>query len=232
MTSNTTYDLYAIWGSMANNDLYASGAAGTVVRYNGSTWGVQSSGYASSIYSVWGTGGADVWLGTAGTVRRGVRGASAATYGEPSALSETISWSGNYLVAVPVTVSSTMEVASIGLISRAGAGDNINARMAVYADAGGVPGALVTQTGVFTITGSGTYLRSVTQARLEPGTYWIMHLFDNTSPMGYSSGGGGPGYRYLSYSYGSGFPGTAPGMGDATGTGYRVNYYISGFTVP
>ena len=49
--------------------MWAVGGAGTILRWNGSGWSSVSSGTASSLSSVWGSGPSDVWaVGDAGAI--------------------------------------------------------------------------------------------------------------------------------------------------------------------
>lgn len=50
------------------------GAAGVIVRYDGSTWSGMSSGTTQDLSGVWGTSGSAVFaVGLNGTIRQGTR---------------------------------------------------------------------------------------------------------------------------------------------------------------
>ena len=51
--SSPNADLRAI-GARASNDVIAVGSAGTIVRYDGTTWGTQASGTTANLVAVWG----------------------------------------------------------------------------------------------------------------------------------------------------------------------------------
>jgi len=169
-----------------------------------------------------------VWTGAnTGVVRRGVRGAPAVNYGEASTLASNVSWAANYLIGIPVTISSQADVTSLSTILK-GAGGNVN--LALYTDAAGAPGNFIAQTGAFTMPGAGTYTRAIPQVTLQPGQYWIVQISDYSGTPTGSESAGGPGYRYVIWPYVNGFPAVAPATGQA-GT-YRLNYFLSGFNVP
>jgi hypothetical protein len=56
----TCADLHRVWGD-ADDDVFAVGTNGTVLRYDGTTWQPQTSGTAATFLSVWGTSGTDIW---------------------------------------------------------------------------------------------------------------------------------------------------------------------------
>ena len=61
--------LLDIWGITAN-DIFAVGASGAAVRYDGSAWNSIHSGTGASLYGVWGSSGSDVYaVGDGGIIR-------------------------------------------------------------------------------------------------------------------------------------------------------------------
>jgi hypothetical protein len=59
---------YAVWAADAN-DAWAVGLNGTIVYYNGTSWGAQASGTTQSLEAVWGSSRHDVWaVGSNGTI--------------------------------------------------------------------------------------------------------------------------------------------------------------------
>jgi hypothetical protein len=60
MTSGTTNPLLSVWGS-SGSDVFAVGAKGTILHYNGSTWSSMVSGTTSDLLCVWGSSGSDVF---------------------------------------------------------------------------------------------------------------------------------------------------------------------------
>ena len=66
--SGTTNFLLSVWGTSAS-DVWAVGAAGTILHYDGTTWSSVSSGTTQNLGSVWGTSASDVWaVGGSGTI--------------------------------------------------------------------------------------------------------------------------------------------------------------------
>lgn len=57
-----------VWGT-SNNSVWAVGDAGTLRKWNGTSWTPQSSGVTVPLNAVWGTGNNDVWaVGNSGTI--------------------------------------------------------------------------------------------------------------------------------------------------------------------
>ncbi len=54
-----TADLNAIWGTSAT-DLFAVGAGGVILRYNGSTWQTMTSNTSNALNGVWGSSGTNI----------------------------------------------------------------------------------------------------------------------------------------------------------------------------
>ncbi|MDF2696356.1 MAG: Type fimbrial biosis protein PilY1 [Labilithrix sp.] len=52
--------LTAIWGS-SKDDVWAVGAGGTILHYDGTTWVRTPTGKLETLYNVWGSGPGDVW---------------------------------------------------------------------------------------------------------------------------------------------------------------------------
>jgi hypothetical protein len=59
--------LDAVWGAAAD-DVWAVGAAGTILHWNGAAWSPSASGTTTELEDVWGSGPADVWAVGAGVV--------------------------------------------------------------------------------------------------------------------------------------------------------------------
>ena len=66
--SPTNEDLFDVWGS-SSSDVFAVGAAGTVLHYDGSTWQTQASGSTADLFGVWGSSATNVYaVGNEGKV--------------------------------------------------------------------------------------------------------------------------------------------------------------------
>ena len=69
-TLPTTQTYQGVWGSSAS-DILVVGLAGSVLRYNGSTWSTSASGTGSDLKAVWGTASNNLWaVGASGTIRK------------------------------------------------------------------------------------------------------------------------------------------------------------------
>lgn len=80
------------------------------------------------------------------------------------------------LLGHPIVVPEPVELLSLGVIGRAGSTD---VRMAVYEDAGGVPGRLVAWTDPFVMAAGRTSAPVRQQPlRLAAGTWWLMSNFE------------------------------------------------------
>ena len=66
MESGTSKDLKDVWGN-SENDIYAVGLSGTILRYDGTSWSPMSAG-TSSYYGVWGSSANNVYAVGSGGV--------------------------------------------------------------------------------------------------------------------------------------------------------------------
>lgn len=65
MPSPTTEPLYAVWGTAVDGPVFAAGANGTVLRYNGSNWTQMTTNTNSSFmtfHGIWGSSDQDVYV--------------------------------------------------------------------------------------------------------------------------------------------------------------------------
>lgn len=66
-STGTAVALSGVWGSDANN--VWGGAAGTLVKCDGTTWRVQASGTPNTLNGIWGSAANNVWtVGSSGTI--------------------------------------------------------------------------------------------------------------------------------------------------------------------
>ncbi len=76
MNSGTTHLLHGIWGSSVNN-IFAVGAGGTIIRYNGSNWSPQTSTVTTNLNGVWGSSATTVYaVGIGGKILKTINGGS------------------------------------------------------------------------------------------------------------------------------------------------------------
>jgi hypothetical protein len=67
-TSGTTQSLNGVWGSSATS-VWAVGANGTILKFNGTSWSAQTSGTTQNLNGVWGSSATSVWaVGANGTI--------------------------------------------------------------------------------------------------------------------------------------------------------------------
>lgn len=59
MTTGTTKNLRAIWGS--GSSVFAVGAGGTILHYDGTSWSAQTFSVPISLNGVWGTSSSNVF---------------------------------------------------------------------------------------------------------------------------------------------------------------------------
>jgi PKD repeat protein len=68
MSSGTGFNLRSIWGS-SSSDVFAVGASGTILHYDGSAWSTMDSGSICWLSGVWGSSSSDVFaVGSWGTL--------------------------------------------------------------------------------------------------------------------------------------------------------------------
>lgn len=69
LTTVNASALTALWPSTAASPVFAVGAKGTIVRFDGTAWTAQVSGTTQKLNGVWGSAPADVWaVGAGGTI--------------------------------------------------------------------------------------------------------------------------------------------------------------------
>jgi hypothetical protein len=125
-----------------------------------------------------------------------------------------------YLLGHAIRVSDNVEVEAFTVRS-VGAGQR--ARLALYEDAGGRPGALVTHTGIFTVVPGLDREPAVNRRRIRPGTYWVMAIYDQQANIHYTTTTGAT----VAYTlHGIGLPLPDPFPLPATYTGQELNYAI------
>ncbi len=82
-SGNTTLTLYSAWGT-SSSDMFACGAGGVILHYDGASWNQMTSGVTSSLFGVWGSSTDDVFaVGQGGVIIHydGAAWTSMVTYG-------------------------------------------------------------------------------------------------------------------------------------------------------
>jgi len=106
------------------------------------------------------------------------------TYGWPTPFAGTVSLPQGLVVAYRVHVDATANLGQLGVYVPTANGDY---RMALYADAGNTPGALVAQIPVRTalVNGANNYDFAAPQPQITAGYYWIALRLGQQSAVGY-----------------------------------------------
>lgn len=150
-------------------------------------------------------------------------GTCKALYGQFVQLDGSMPVAGDFLIGSAISVSRPGSLLAFGIIAPpTPAGHQI--QMALYADAGGNPGALVASTPATTLTG-GRQEVTVSPTSLTSGRYWLMWLYNTVTDVYVPSPT--PGYdtsKYVNLTFGSPLPATLPAP--TTVPGGPFNQYI------
>jgi hypothetical protein len=107
-------------------------------------------------------------------------------YGFPNPFTGTASLAKGSVIAYQIVVDASTTLDSFGVFVPAGSGDF---RMALYADAGGVPGALVAEMPVrqaITPSMGGTQIGNIQDVAITVGKYWVTIRVGQTTAVGQS----------------------------------------------
>ncbi|MBK7129805.1 MAG: T9SS type A sorting domain-containing protein [Crocinitomicaceae bacterium] len=137
-------------------------------------------------------------------------------------LGSTSSHTPNYLLGSAITLTSSFNLIELGFLS-INSGQNF--KVAVYDDAAGNPGNLLTQ-GSGTVV-AGTNIVDVPDAVLPAGTYYFMAVFESVASLSYT-GASTAGVWYISHTFANPLPASfgAP----LFYTGQDFSYYFIGST--
>ena len=102
--------------------------------------------------------------------------------GYSTGVADTQAVSANTLYGAPFTVPSVLVYDQISVYCSAVVGTD-NARLGVYVDNGGVPGALSFDAGAVTLTAGAEKVRAIAQQLAGPAKYWLACLFDAASTL-------------------------------------------------
>ena len=128
----------------------------------------------------------------------------------------------NYILGTKYTLASAGTLTGLSMNGVGGSGSNV--QMALYADNGGVPGALLVTSAAGAVT-AGTVTLAVTPMALAAGDYWQMAIFDVGGAVTTIDYNNSEVVYYTSSSYGSALP--ANGAGFVSYTGQKFNYWMN-----
>ncbi len=149
--------------------------------------------------------------------------ATVSVHGASLEYPEATSSAPNVLWAVPITLSEDAYVIHIGVFGKtAGA----QAKLALYDDDGGTPGALLNGTGTFTMSVGKREVPVNFPIFLPAGTYWVASIFDSSSSIGFKTEPGES--RYRSWTFGDSLP--DPFGPASTADSEKYNFYLK--TIP
>jgi hypothetical protein len=98
-------------------------------------------------------------------------------YGNRVPFSGTGGYGSGEVCVRSVAIGQTGKLADIGIITST---SGVSARIGLYADSAGAPGALVVDTGVMTLNGSAQLAPAAGLPSVSSGAYWIAIAFDGT----------------------------------------------------
>ena len=104
--------------------------------------------------------------------------------GYPTYFGTAASWSAGTAVAFPITIGQAGKLDGFGLITGAAGSE---AKMALYASSGGLPGALVASVDSPTVLGAGTVLLDVADVPIASGSYWLAVRVNPAASIGTST---------------------------------------------
>ncbi|MFK7929722.1 MAG: MopE-related protein [Myxococcota bacterium] len=142
--------------------------------------------------------------------------------GQVDPLPEDSAHSPNYLLGNPIEVPSMMTLRSLGVEGRA-AGPQV--RMALYTDVGGNPSELIVETDSTALI-VGPLELPADSVELQPGTYWIMGIYDDNASIGYASSSSDTPVHYISLPFSNEAPSVFPTPSKYSGQ--LFNYWITG----
>ena len=97
-------------------------------------------------------------------------------YSTPVEAFTTASVSANLLTAIPIFVPVTATMDRIAIeVTATGAG---NARLGIYQDSGGLPGALVDDSGTVDVSSTGLKTITISEVLTGPANYWLAYISD------------------------------------------------------
>lgn len=126
----------------------------------------------------------------------------------------------NTLAGQTVTTDTATVLMRIGVIPQTG---GYNGRLALYANSGGAPAALLAATSLTQISGTAQEIRVVTPTQLAQDTYWVMANFDAAAPIKRSATNNTT-IRFITLATSAALP--DPIVSPQTSTNRVLNYYL------
>lgn len=145
-------------------------------------------------------------------------------FGADMEFNSAVDISPNNLLGNKVTVEQAMTVTHLAVIGKAG---GAQVKMALYADLGGDPGALVVGTDAIALEVGAQHI-DVEDTPIASGDYWLMATFDVQGHVGHLFGGDPEvEVKYISLSFASPLP--DPFGPVVTYMGGLFNFYVVGY---
>lgn len=142
--------------------------------------------------------------------------------GQVDALGETSSAAEDTLFGAAIEVTKPYTLLSFGIHIVEGGS---NGQLALYADVGGAPGALVAETAPTLLVTGDNEIPAIAPIALAVGTYWIMNLYETRTFIPVSTSDPTRVIRFTRHPFGTPLPTTFPA--GTNGMGERYSHYLS-----
>lgn len=186
LTSGTTQSLFGVWGNGATDEVWAVGAAGTILKFDRATsmWGAASSPTTAQLNAVWGSAKNSVFAVGAGGVITKYNGTMWANESATGTSMNLLGVGGDAARTIAVGVSGTI-VTNTGGPTWSGASGGAGTMYSVFGKAGTywIAGA-----GGVRLRGDGTAFNMVTGDN-EPGSFYAISGVDATNVWAGGDGG-------------------------------------------
>jgi len=149
-------------------------------------------------------------------------------YGNQYDLGTTGSYSPSYLLGYAFNVTCPTTISTFAMLTAGTITTGSLVQMALYSDVAGTPAYLMIQTNAFAITSGLTQIpNNLGPVLLEPGTYWLMAVYNDGTPVRTSSTLYNT-IKYIPLTWGTTIPGQLTGYNVLSYTGGQMNYWIHG----
>ncbi len=154
-------------------------------------------------------------------------GAPSQTWGHLTPFGGSEGFSPGYLLGQAVTVGASTTVTDLGVFVTSNPA-SATGQLALYTDAGGSPGTLLTYSYPTAISLGDNRLPVVTRTAITPGTYWLLGSYTNNLDLGVDISAPQEATWYITYTPHRSGPPTTFGVGSSYLT-EPVNYYLAGY---